>query len=505
MARPGFVLEVDKKTPPLLRLAASDVALTQFGLGTRVLYPPDAVASTNPVPLIDAALDSPISSSPLTQLLSPEKKVTIVVAATEMVQPRMRFDVRRTIIERTLELAARAGVEDIEIVIGSGLHRRWTAGEITHNLGERIATSFLPDGLITNHDVTAPDLVRIGDAAGGPVRLNARVAASDLVIVVGVTTHHEGPLPLTVGLTDVATIDRISGYGADPAAAEEVAEVICSSLEVFTITAVLGQPHMSQTLSFLNHREWEWRLPEQAAYAGKRQLMAALPLRGAQRLFGNPAADYAISDVIGGEVRQVHREAGEVWRAANGVHLPSQADVLISSAWAPEFEQGNPIGTPISAAHHTLVERAGSYTGVPLMREGGVMISYHPLSARFPHRAQAVAADFFATVIPETVAAKEIHERYEWRAIEDPWYLDLYRQRFADHPLHVFHTWYRIQAATRHMSDVIWVGGDRRNAALLGHRSATTLADALEIASDTVGAAPAMTYLRAPGRVVGHI
>lgn len=503
MVRPGFVLEVDEKTPPLLRLAAADVALTRFPLGTHVLYPPDAVASSNPVPLIDAALENPVDGGRLA--LGPDKKVTIVISADEAVQPRMRFDVRRTIVERTLELAARAGVDDIEIVIASGLRRGWTTEEIVENLGARVATSFLPDGLITNHDVTGTDLILAGEVRGVPVRLNARVAESDLVIVVGVTTGRSRPLPIAVGLTDVTTIDRIRGFEANPDLATEIAEVVCAGRDFFAVNAVLGQPHMGQSLSFLNRREWEWRLPEQTAYAGKRQLMAALPRRGAQRLFGNPAADYAVIDVIGGELRRVYVEAAQVWQAANSIRVASQADILLTSAWAPEFEQGNPIGTPTSAAHHVLVERAGSFVHRPLLRERGVLIAFHPLSARFPQRAQAAAADFFATVIPETLDARDIHEHHEPRAVGDEWYLDLYRQNFADHPLQVFHSWYRICASSASLSEVIWVGGDRHNAGLLGHRAASTMADALEIASDTVGTSPTMTYLRSPGRVVGHV
>ncbi|NHB86023.1 hypothetical protein G7085_19825 [Tessaracoccus sp. HDW20] len=54
-------------------------------------------------------------------------------------------------------------------------------------------------------------------------------------------------------------------------------------------------------------------------------------------------------------------------------------------------------------------------------------------------------------------------------------------------------------------SEVIWVGGDRRSAALLGHRAATTYADALEIASGTVGVHPTITMLRGPGPALGDV
>ena len=40
---------------------------------------------------------------------------------------------------------------------------------------------------------------------------------------------------------------------------------------------------------------------------------------------------------------------------------------------------------------------------------------------------------------------------------------------------------------------------------LLGHRAASTYADALEIASDAVGKHPAITFLRGPGLALGDV
>ena len=87
----------------------------------------------------------------------------------------------------------------------------------------------------------------------------------------------------------------------------------------------------------------------------------------------------------------------------------------------------------------------------------------------------------------------------------DPWYLKLYREHMADHPLRVFHDWYRLRRAGERLSDVIWVGADRRVAAIMGHRAASTFADALEIASNSVGSFPSITHLHGPGHVLGII
>lgn len=505
MPRPGFVLEVDDKTPPLLTMAGASVRLQHLGLGTRVVYPSDPAPSFDPVALIDAALSTPVGGDALASRMGPTTRLTIVVTDTVGLQPGMRFDVRRTMVERVLELAARCKVDDVQVVIATGLNRRWSGTDITAVLGDRVAASFLADGLITSHDVTSDDLVPMGEIDGHEVLVNARVAESDLVVSVGARDDHSCADPLARGLTDIATIARIAGIGASDADAKQVSALIGAHVPVFAVVAVLGQPWMRPALSFLNRREWEWRLNGQFAYAAARQFVAALPKQGAQKLFASPKADYAVLDVVGGDPQAVHPEAQEVWRAANAVDVGGQADVLITSVWGASFDAGNPVGSPINAAHHALVTQAGGHAGTPLVREGGVLVAMHPLHRNFSNRVQSAAADFFTTVLPETLDPAEIHRRFEAEAMQDPWYLNLYRERFAHHPLRVFHTWYRLHEASRGLSEIIWVGGDRRSATVMGHRAVSTLADAHEVASAVVGRKPSVTHLHGPGRLLGIV
>ena len=42
MTRPGFVLEVDDRTPPLLVHEGLGFRLEEFPQGTRVVYPPES-------------------------------------------------------------------------------------------------------------------------------------------------------------------------------------------------------------------------------------------------------------------------------------------------------------------------------------------------------------------------------------------------------------------------------------------------------------------------------
>ena len=240
MSRPGFVLEVDDRTPQLLTMSGAQLRLDRLGVGTHVVYAADAEESSDPVPLIDSALSAPQGTAALLDQLHPDLKLTLVVVDTERPLPQPRFDPRRTLAEQVLALAARAGVTDVEVVIANGLRKRWNSDDITRVLGDRVATSFLPDGLITSHDVTGADLVTVGEVDGVPVRLNRRVAQSDLAVVIGLRADNSDGCALSAGLTDVATINRIGGADGDPQLAVAVGRLVTSAVNTFALTAVLG-------------------------------------------------------------------------------------------------------------------------------------------------------------------------------------------------------------------------------------------------------------------------
>jgi hypothetical protein len=58
--------------------------------------------------------------------------------------------------------------------------------------------------------------------------------------------------------------------------------------------------------------------------------------------------------------------------------------------------------------------------------------------------------------------------------------------------------WYWCAHALQHLGAVIIVGGDKAAVHRLGFRAASTLSDALEMASDVVGPSPSLTHLHTP-------
>ena len=158
MSRPGFVLEVDDRTPPLVVHEGLGFRLERFPLGTRVVYPPESLPV---VPDVDEAIREallhPVDADPLPTLLRPGMRLTIAFDDLSLPLPPMRApDIRGRIIEHVLTLAAEAGVDDVALVAANALHRRMTAAELRHIVGERVFRSFHPQGLLTNFDAEDP-------------------------------------------------------------------------------------------------------------------------------------------------------------------------------------------------------------------------------------------------------------------------------------------------------------------------------------------------------------
>jgi lactate racemase len=190
VGRPGAVIEVDRNTPPVLFHFGEGVRLEKLPLGARIIYPPDPLEPiAHAERAIKRALAKPLEDDPLKTLLRRGMKLTIAFDDLSLPLPPMAApDVRQLVMEEVIDMAAEAGVEDIHLIAALGLHRRMTADEIRHIVGDRIFSTFWPDRLY-QHDGEDPEAnVYIGKtSAGEDVTLHKRAAESDLVIYVNLT------------------------------------------------------------------------------------------------------------------------------------------------------------------------------------------------------------------------------------------------------------------------------------------------------------------------------
>ncbi|MGH2555948.1 MAG: lactate racemase domain-containing protein, partial [Actinomycetota bacterium] len=348
MSRPGFVLEVDERTPPLLVHEGEGFRLHKFPLGTQVIYPPDSLPPIKDVTgAIRHALLHPVNSEPLPELMKPGMRLTIAFDDISIPLPPMQTpDIRGRVIEQVLEVAARRGVDDVKLVVANSLHRRMTPAEIKRAVGERVYRSFWPEGL-TNHDAEDPGgLTYIGQTEKGEdVEISRRAAESDLLVYVNINlvAMDGGHKSVPVGLGSykslrhhhtVQTMLNSRSY-MDPShsalhdSCGRMGQLLANHLRIFTIETTLNNDTFPKPFTFMNKREWEWSLADQAAYLAAKKANDSSPPRIRREVFNRIASPYGVTGINAGETEGVHERTLASVHRQQLVELDGQADVMV--------------------------------------------------------------------------------------------------------------------------------------------------------------------------------
>jgi hypothetical protein len=274
---------------------------------------------------------------------------------------------------------------------------------------------------------------------------------------------------------------------------------------VFQIETTLNNAVFPAPYDFLLKREWEWGIRDQAAMLAIRRGLALAPARLRHKRFQDLRAPYSLTGVHAGEVEAVHDKTLSTLYRQQLVEVTGQTDVLVAGVpYLSPYNVGSTMN-PILATCMGLGYFFNSYRGQPLVRRGGAVILYHPLEPHFSQLHHPSYVDFYEEVLAESTDPAVIEAKYEHQYATDPWYIHLYRTSHAYHGVHPFYMWYWAAHGLDHVDEVIWVGADRRVAQRLGFRAASTLQDALEMASGTVGRDPSITYLHNPPHLIADV
>jgi lactate racemase len=524
MARPGLVLEVDERTPPLLVNDGEQLHLERFPLGTRVVYPPESLRGLRDVDAtIRHALLHPLGADPLPEQLFAGMKLTIAFDDLSLpLPPMVAPDVRQRVIEQVLELAAAKGVDDVELIAANSLHRRMTAAEIRHIVGERVFASFWPEKL-TNHDAEDHDmLAHLGTTARGEeVEINRRAAESDLLVYVNITSTamSGGSKSVVVGLGsyrslrhhhNVHTLQHSRSFMDPPSSAmhqsyDRMSALLAERLKIFTVETTLNNESSPAASRFLTTREWEWPRRDQAGYLALQYLSDRAPARIRHTLLHRQRAPYRVTGVHAGCPLQVHPQTLVNVHRQQLTEVSGQSDILVLGIPYLSPYNVNSIMNPILVQCLALGYFFNLYKGSPVVRAGGVLIFYHQMRLEFHPVHHPSYIDFYEEVLANTADPAAIEAKFEEQYATDPWYIHLYRNSYAYHGVHPFYMWYWGAHAREHLGEVIAVGASRAVAERLGFRAASSLADALEIASDKVGRSPSITYLHVPPLVMAEV
>src|SRR5215203_619186 len=522
--REACVVEVHEHSPPTLFHSGEQFRLERLPVGSRIVYPPPPMKGLIDVDAaICAALDSPLGMDPLDSLLSPGMKLTIAFDDVSLPLPPMKLpDIRGRVIEHVLERAYRAGVEDIHLIAALALHRRMTAAELKRAVGPRIFDEFYPDRLY-NHDAEDPDeILVLGETHHGEaVELSKRAAESDLLVYVNINivTMDGGHKSVAIGLGTYNSVKanhnvhalRHSRSYMDPTKSElnnsanRQGDIVEAAVPVFHIETTLNNDMFDGPLAFLAKPEARWTAREQTTFAALKRTTDRMNPKLRRAAFHKSTAPYAVTGVTAGAVSPVHEVTLEHCASQQAVGVRGQADVVTAGLPYLGPYNVNSILNPILVMCMGLGYFFNLYHGVPLVREGGVMIFTHPVSREFHPVHHPSYVDFYEEVLTETTDPAEIEQRYEKQFAEDEWYRHLYRTSYAYHGVHPFYMWYWCAHALEHLGGVIVVGGDPRAVRRLGLKPASTLRDALEMAEDVVGRDPSVTHMHSPPLLVAEV
>ena len=528
MPRPGFVLDVDRSTPPLLMWHGEGFRLEKFPADrTRVIYPPEPLdALPHPDAAIRKALLHPLGDSkPLPELLFPGMKLTIAFDDISLPLPPMRRpDARQRVIEAVLDMAAEAGVDDVHLIAALALHRRMTEAELRHAVGDRVYDAFAPSGHLYNMDAEDTDnMAFLGTTdQGEEVEIVKRAAESDLLVYVNINlvAMDGGWKSTATGLAsyrslrhhhNVRTLQHSRSLmdrhnSALHTSNWRMGKVITDAgVRIFQIETTLNTDTFPDPFDFLMKREWEWTARDRALFIGSSKSLMRTPNRVARQIFHSIKAPHAMTSVQAGEVDAVHDETLRHVHQQQLVEVDGQTDILTMGLPYIGPYNVNSIMNPILVMCLGLGYFFNLYRGKPLVREGGVLIMSHPTPWEFHPVHHPSYIDFFEQVLSETTDPVRIEAEFEKGFAEDEWYRHLYRTSYAYHGVHPFYMWYWGAHALQHLGRVIIVGGDPRAVRRLGFMAASTMQDAFEMASDVVGRSPTITHLHAPPLLLADV
>ncbi len=512
------IVTLERNSAPRVLFSGDRLVEVDLPAGTRVLYPKAPISPLkDPDAAIRYAINHPLGSEPLYAKLRPGMKVTIALDDISLPLPPMkRPDVRERVLGIVLPLLADHGVEDIEIIIATSVHRRMTAAEVRRMVGDKVFDAYWPNRLY-NHDAEdAENMVELGQTElGEVVELNRRAVESDLIIYVNVNLvpMDGGHKSVAVGLCGYKSLQahhnpktmRDCHSYMDPESSalatsvERMGRVANAQLNVFTIETTLNNRMFDRPLEFLAKNEDDLNGRERIMLKGLVESTARLPQAARQAIFSRVPAPFGITGVFAGETEAAHEKT--LARCGDQYLIPveGQADVVVSGIpYISPYNVNaflNPLLVTVMAEGYLF----NLYRGAPLVKKGGTLIILHPCTDKFDPVQHTAYIDFVHRLLPETRDGLELHRRYERSYASDPALIEMYRRGNAYHPAHPFFMWYWGEAGRQHVGRVIVVGADNEYIPkILGYETAPNMEEALYMARGGERVSQSVTCVHAP-------
>ena len=304
--RPGVTTQVDIDDDNLLFYAEHRKVTDIPGQGT----------------VVAEALENPIGTGSLEELLRPDDSVVIMVDDTTRPTPAAK------ILPFVLERIHKAGVpvEAVKLFMGMGTHRPMTEEELCIKLGDEVRERYR----VINRDYREGPFVDLGQTESGtPIEINEEILKAKFKIAVGTVIPHIS-----------------AGWGGG---SKMILPGVCSqrTTDMMHLMACIVQP----VLEVIGSRDNKPRA-EMDAIAAKVRLdfIVNTVMDEDKNMLG----------VFAGHFIEAHRAACEMAEKVMVVPIPAQADILIVSANPCHFDYWQGI-KPYAYCHRAV-------------REGGIII-----------------------------------------------------------------------------------------------------------------------------------
>lgn len=514
----GCVRHLTPSSAETLLWSGEDLIRAKLPAGTRVVYPKPTIPG---VPDRDMAilhaLSNPEQADPLHAQLRPGLKVTIAIDDISLPLPKMnRPDIRQSVLTQLVEMVATAGVTDFEIVIANSFHRRMEPFEIRWSVGKEIFDSFYPHRLYC-HDGEAPGgMVELGETERGEkVRINRRVAESDLVIYVNINLvpMDGGNKSVGVGLCDYESLqahhnpetirasDSYFDHTRSPLtdSCDRMGRIVNRELNVFHVETAVNNRMFDPRMQFFTKPEDEWTPLDKASFRVAQVGLQSLPRAAKRKLLFSIPAPYDLIAVHAGATDAVHEKTLAYNYQQYCVPVEGQTDAaLFGVPFICPYNVNAPMN-PLLVRCLALGYLFNMYRGAPILKRGGVFILTHPLYNEFSPDHHAAYHEFFHRCLPETRDSEVLQRRYEAEFATDPGYREMYRHGYGYHGVHPFYMWYWAENGANHCGKVIVVGAEDRFAAeVMGWDCADSVNQALEMAQTFLGRRPSLTHVHIP-------
>jgi hypothetical protein len=218
--------------------------------------PPPANAVADVGAAVRDSLRFPLAGEPLEALVSRGMRATIVVEPPNLPLPGTERDPRQAAIAAAVAELERLGVPTgyQTLLVAGGLARRAGDEQLETLVSPEFARRF--HGHVEVHDVEGDDLIEIGSIGAVPLRVNAALVHTDLVVVVTAaeTVLHGGPAAL-VGAAGREVLRAAGAYSLLETSASqgwrlavELERALLRRVPMIGASLVLNHPRLGGTL-----------------------------------------------------------------------------------------------------------------------------------------------------------------------------------------------------------------------------------------------------------------